>query len=116
MADPSYTLEVKQNLTIKPKSFKVRVERRLGRSPMIYSVPASVLSGNLKGVNAAGGAHELSGVVGVGEGAGKKGDEGRVIHVYYGSNTGTCEGFAQRLVTDAVEHGNGHSIFFSSVI
>ena len=93
MADPEYTLQLRQALTIQPKDFRIRARRRVGRSPAIYAVPAGV-AGEI-GKEKTEAVEQSS----VGEGAEKR------LYVLYGSNTGTCEGFAQRVVEDAGEHG-----------
>ena len=99
MADPSYTLQIKQALAIKPKEFKIRVVLREGRSgaTLLASPPSSAFfkthsrapsaerlesKSNLKDVNAR-----------------------QLLYVLYGGNTGTCEMFAQRIATEAAGHG-----------
>ncbi|RSL72552.1 hypothetical protein CEP53_001056 [Fusarium sp. AF-6] len=91
--DPSYELGFKQTLTIKPKDMHMRailrdnltpttLERRLAGLPVSTTEEAN-------GVN------------------GKSADakDGVPMTVLYGSNSGTCESLAQRVATDAVEHG-----------
>ncbi|KAI8722871.1 Bifunctional cytochrome P450/NADPH--P450 reductase [Fusarium sp. LHS14.1] len=91
--DPSYELGFKQTLTIKPKDMHMRailrdnltptsLERRLAGLPVSETEEAN-------GVN------------------GKSSDakDGVPMTVLYGSNSGTCESLAQRVATDAAEHG-----------
>lgn len=91
MADPGYTLHIKQALAIKPKDFRIRVVPRQGRTAA--TLLTSVLTAPKHVAN------EQEGKVTEKEVA------GTILHVLYGGNTGTCEGFAQRLATDAAQHG-----------
>lgn len=93
MDDPSYDLQLKSTLTIKPKDFYMRATLREGWS-------ATTLE------------HSLSGSV---KAAPPKGDQilstrqvkpdGKPFTILYGSNSGTCEAFARALAADAAVHG-----------
>ncbi|KAF2447682.1 NADPH-cytochrome P450 reductase-like protein [Karstenula rhodostoma CBS 690.94] len=98
MEDPSYQLEIKQTLTIKPKGFYMRAHLRNHMSPTtleraLASTSISEHAGEKKA-----------------QGTKKKAAQGKPIAVYYGSNTGTCEALATRLASDAPNHG------FSAVV
>jgi cytochrome P450/NADPH-cytochrome P450 reductase len=99
LADPSYTLQIKQALTIKPKGLMVRAvpRRKIAPSPSIISRP---LGGD--GVSSSKEATERGTTV-----SGMK--PAKTVHVFYGSNTGTCEGLAQRVVSDAGAKGKCES-------
>jgi cytochrome P450/NADPH-cytochrome P450 reductase len=94
--DPSYTLQIKQTLTIKPKNFFMRASLREGLTPTILE-------------------HRLSGSVDTSAKAKpptngvvvpvKSQAPGKPMSIFYGSNTGTCEALAQRLASDAPSHG-----------
>ncbi|KAI3154000.1 hypothetical protein CBS147325_1092 [Penicillium roqueforti] len=98
MDNPSYDLRIKQTLTIKPKDFHMKATLRDGLDPTQLSVK---LSG--------------SAVVPPETGAGSRDRKPKVaahadgklkpMHVFYGSNTGTCEAFARRLADDATAYG-----------
>ncbi|KAF7973316.1 hypothetical protein HWV62_15559 [Athelia sp. TMB] len=90
--DPSYTLELKQALTIKPRDLKIRAALRQ-RSNKISATPSSPLKVNAGLPSQAFQlpAKDLEGLV--------------PLYVLYGSNTGTSESFAQRVVTDAPKYG-----------
>ena len=93
LADPSYTLQIKQALTIKPKGLIVRAvaRRKVFPSPYPGSIPLPKVDGPKE------------------SGVGLKGmttmEKTKTVCVLYGSNTGTCEGLAQRVVSDAAARG-----------
>ncbi|KZP32063.1 cytochrome P450 [Athelia psychrophila] len=91
MEDPGYTLELKQSLTIKPKDFRIRAAPR-SRTNRISATPSSPRT--LRGSGARAFALPTKPV----EGA-------TPLYVLYGSNTGTSESFAQRIVNDATTYG-----------
>lgn len=109
LADPHYTLQIKQALTIKPRDLMVRATVRKGRE--------HILSGGAPGgrttqvaqthgaENAAGGAPRVGPAAAAGA---------QVVHVLYGSNSGTCEAFAQRLASDAASHGKRFSYSYAA--
>ncbi|KAJ5115834.1 Oxidoreductase FAD/NAD(P)-binding [Penicillium angulare] len=97
MANPSYDLRIKQTLTIKPKDFEMKASLRGGLDP-------TKLSMSLSGTPAAA---EDSGIAGRERNQKPVPTSGNLkpMHIFYGSNTGTCEAFARRLADDAVEYG-----------
>ncbi|KAK4445413.1 cytochrome P450 [Podospora aff. communis PSN243] len=95
MADEGYELQIKQTLTTKPKGFYMRARVREGVSVGELGVR---LGGGF--VNGSGAGAVKGGVKGEVKGGG-----GKPMSVYYGSNTGTCEAFAERLAADAVLRG-----------
>ncbi|KAF3936027.1 hypothetical protein ABW19_dt0206578 [Dactylella cylindrospora] len=94
MADSSYKLAIKQTLTIKPKDFKMKARLRHGMTPI-----------NLQHFLGGGAQTEVTkaGINGTSE---DKDDNTKLpMHIFFGSNTGTCEAFANRLAADALNHG-----------
>ncbi|EUC54437.1 cytochrome P450 family:NADPH-P450 family reductase [Rhizoctonia solani AG-3 Rhs1AP] len=90
-SDPAYNLQLKQTLTLKPKNFTFRATSRQG-APCFTGIAPSASSdvtghSSLKGV-----AQNVSG-------------SGVLLYVLYGSNTGSCEGFAQQLASGAGAKG-----------
>ncbi|KAJ7027601.1 fatty acid hydroxylase [Mycena alexandri] len=96
VADPSYTLQLKQTLTIKPKGFHIYARRRTD-NPMFYATPSSSLK--------AGNAQTTSSPAPNVDPAAMK-----PLYVFYGSNTGTSEAFAQRIANEAPSYGFRSSI------
>ncbi|KAJ5998766.1 Oxidoreductase FAD/NAD(P)-binding [Penicillium sp. IBT 35674x] len=97
MANPSYDLRIKQTLTIKPKDFEMKASLRGGLDPTHLSMR---LSGTPDAAKASdlGNREKRHKPIPVGA-------ELKNMHIFYGSNTGTCEAFARRLADDAVEYG-----------
>lgn len=93
MVDPSYNLELKQALTIKPTGFYIRAIPRAGRRTL------SSRSSTLKSPQDLP-APTLSTAQVVGDA-----DLKQKLYVLYGSNTGTSEAFAQRIASEAPAHG-----------
>ncbi|KAF2866675.1 cytochrome P450 [Massariosphaeria phaeospora] len=95
MEDPSYNLQIKQTLTIKPKGFYMRAHLRNHMSAT--ALERSLASTSIK----------ETGTANPGPGAAdkKKTVQGKPIVVLYGSNTGTCEALANRIASDAGDHG-----------
>ena len=96
MHDPSYNLVIKQTATIKPKDFYMKASLRHGNS-------ATKLEQALRGGNVVtADDHEKSKPTSkIAEPASK----GKPMALFYGSNTGTCESFANRLAGSASSHG-----------
>ncbi|KAF1911690.1 cytochrome P450 [Ampelomyces quisqualis] len=94
MEDASYQLQIKQTLTMKPKDFHMRAHLRNGVSAT--SLERALLSASV---------NESPPVKGGQEVRKEKAPKGKPIAIYYGSNTGTCEALANRLASDAVNHG-----------
>ncbi|KAK1826130.1 putative bifunctional P-450:NADPH-P450 reductase [Podospora conica] len=99
MDDPTYKLQFKQTLTTKPKNFYMRAAVRGGLTATELShrlsgtAAAPVTNGVARGTSRPGGTKN------------EKQRQGKPMSIYYGSNTGTCEAFAQRLAADANLHG-----------
>ncbi|RSM03775.1 hypothetical protein CEP52_007182 [Fusarium oligoseptatum] len=91
--DPSYELGFKQTLTIKPKDMHMRAILRDNLTP-------TTLERRLAGLSVSE-TEEANGVNGKSTDA----KDGVPMTVLYGSNSGTCESLAQRVATDAAEHG-----------
>jgi cytochrome P450 / NADPH-cytochrome P450 reductase len=95
LADPSYTLQLKSALTIKPKDFHIRAAVRRGREHV-------GLLGNRESTKSKeGGMAAAAAAVG----ATSVKEDAQVVYVLYGSNSGSSEAFAQRLAGDAATHG-----------
>ncbi|KAK0452920.1 fatty acid hydroxylase [Desarmillaria tabescens] len=92
LVDPSYTLEITQAITIKPKNLRIYAKPRQQQLPRRRSLtpdrkidcPVSLLESN----------RHLK----------------RPLYVYYGSNTGSSEAFARTIAREAHEHGFRSSI------
>ncbi|CAK1356734.1 unnamed protein product [Cercospora beticola] len=96
MADPSYELQVKSTLTIKPANFRMKVKRRQGKSVYV-GIPGGVQKSDKKS------AHSK-----VDEPVQAK--SGKPLSIYFGGNSGTCEALAQGLETAAKDRGFKTSI------
>ncbi|KAK7065087.1 fatty acid hydroxylase [Favolaschia claudopus] len=94
-ADPSYTLQLKQTLTIKPKGFYIHARRRTDNQHLFYATPSSALK--LSGASTSGPTPTT-------------GTDGTPLYVFYGSNTGTSEAFAQRIAIEGPSNGFRSSI------
>jgi cytochrome P450 / NADPH-cytochrome P450 reductase len=94
LVDPSYTLELKQALTIKPKGLKIRATLRT-TPRRLSTTPSSPLTAT---------AHKPSPHVHA-----QAADGIMPLYVLYGSNTGTSEAFAQRIASDASAYGQSVS-------
>ena len=97
MDDPSYQLRLKQSVTIKPDGFYIRAYPR-NRKARLYTTPsgAKLLRGNTKQKPSLASSAVPS--------------SSQPLYVLYGSNSGTAEGFAQRVASDAPAHGFRPSI------
>lgn len=98
--DPSYTLRLKQTVTIKPVGFYIRAYPRK-RSTRLYTTPSSAklptqVNGLASASTFASVPSDMSGKT--------------PLYLLYGSNSGTCESFAQRIASDAPGHGFRPSI------
>ena len=98
--DPSYTLRLKQTVTIKPVGFYIRAYPRKG-STRLYTTPSSAKLPT-----------QVNGLVSASTFASVPSDmSGKTpLYLLYGSNSGTCESFAQRIASDAPGHGFRPSI------
>ena len=93
MDDPSYDLQLKATLTIKPNNFNIRSTLREGWT-------ATKIEQNLSGSIRSGQSDRHTSSA-----AEPANDNGIPFTVLYGSNSGTCEAFAQTLAADAASHG-----------
>ncbi|EKM58057.1 uncharacterized protein PHACADRAFT_139651 [Phanerochaete carnosa HHB-10118-sp] len=91
--DPSYELELKQSLTIKPAHFYVHALPRQGEPHPLATPSAATFSLHAQEASKAS--------LPVSPGAEAK----QPMYVLYGSNTGTSESFAQHIANDAAMHG-----------
>ncbi|KAF2809760.1 cytochrome P450 [Mytilinidion resinicola] len=101
MDDPSYELQIKSTLTIKPKDFYMRASLRPGITPTSLQQSLSALLGETK-VGELQEAHESK--------EPKQDGNCKKLTILYGSNTGTCQALAQRLTSDARQHGYEASV------
>ncbi|KAF7375722.1 Fatty acid hydroxylase [Mycena sanguinolenta] len=95
LVDPSYTLRVKETLTIKPEGLRIRATLR-NTGVHLYASPSSTLMAS----------RDTEPVPKVQTPKG----EGLPFYVLYGSNTGTSEAFAQRIANEAPSYGFRPSI------
>ncbi|KAF2088699.1 cytochrome P450 [Saccharata proteae CBS 121410] len=98
--DPSYTLQFKQTLTIKPKDFAMRATLRNKLTPTqlehaLQTTSLSEMDVSAAGAKRTGAVSKPAAAVSTGVG----------LSIFYGSNTGTCEALARRLAGDAAAHG-----------
>jgi len=95
--DPSYTLRLKQTVTIKPDGFSIRAYPRK-RSARLYTTPSSAkLPAQIN--------HAVPATTASPDVSGKT-----PLYILYGSNSGTCESFAQRIASDGPAYGFRPSI------
>ncbi|KAI9067866.1 fatty acid hydroxylase [Trametes sanguinea] len=94
MHDPSYSLELKQSMTIKPKGFYIHAIPRK-RSTGIPLAPSR--SSPLNSTTVVSDAAKQNGNA--------KAEPKQKLYVMYGSNTGTSQTFAQRVASDAPSYG-----------
>lgn len=89
--DPTYDLQIKSTLTIKPKGFRIRAIPRVGK-PKLYVTPSrSVLQPEPSSDNVVRASKPQTGA--------------QPLYVLYGSNTGSSEAFAQRVASTASKSG-----------
>ncbi|CAE6373196.1 unnamed protein product [Rhizoctonia solani] len=87
--DKSYTLQLKQTLTLKPKDFTFHAIPRKGApSFSVAAASSQTTNGSAPGKEVVGGE-----------------SKGAPLYVFYGSNTGSCEGFAQNIASEAAGKG-----------
>ncbi|PHH85154.1 hypothetical protein CDD83_829 [Cordyceps sp. RAO-2017] len=92
-ADPSYNLEIQQNLTIKPKDFYMKASLRHGMSPTELEQRLAGKGGGVRDRQ-----EQPSKII-------ASSAQGKPLAVYYGSNSGTCKAMAQQVAVDAPRHG-----------
>jgi len=93
LVDPSYTLELKQALTIKPKGLMIRATLRTTPCRLSAAPSSSLKVEDIKAHLPA--SHQHAGAA----------DGTTPLYILYGSNTGTSEAFAQRIASDAPIYG-----------
>ena len=103
MDDPTYTLQLKQTLTIKPKDFYIHAIPRKDK-PKIITAPSTVIS-QAMGIPS----NLTTSLVSDGNAVGKA---AQPLYILYGSNTGSSEAFAQRIASDAPSHGMSRKYTF----
>ena len=96
--DAQYDLQIKSTLTIKPNHFYMHAQLRHGRTATQLE---QILSSN------GGAVKSQQPTKPEGEAARTSADDktGQPLTILYGSNTGTCQAFAQGLAADAPSHG-----------
>lgn len=94
--DPSYELELKQSLTIKPAHFYVHAIPRSGK-PQLLATPSTT--------NFLGHSQENKHDAAAGLPSAPGTEAKQPLYVLYGSNTGTSESFAQRIANVAASYG-----------
>ncbi|KAI8976616.1 fatty acid hydroxylase [Trametes punicea] len=93
MHDPSYNLELKQSMTIKPKGFYIHaIPRNRSNSPISFSRSSSLLGPSQVPDATPQNGHATT-------------EPKQKLYIVYGSNTGTSQTFAQRIASDAPSHG-----------
>ncbi|KAF8713414.1 cytochrome P450, partial [Rhizoctonia solani] len=88
--DPTYNLQLKQTLTLKPKNFTLRAIPRKDAPSFAINATSSISDTGKAPPQNIGQNDSGSGVP---------------LYVLYGSNTGSCEGFAQQISSGAVAKG-----------
>lgn len=97
--DPTYKLKIKHLLTIKPEGFKIRAKLRQDRNATAFHKSLRVVADEKS--SATSGAKKSPQPSG-GEGTQQ---DNRLIHIFYGSETGTCEALAQHLASEMSMRG-----------
>ncbi|KAJ6522368.1 fatty acid hydroxylase [Mycena vulgaris] len=101
LVDPSYTLQIKQTLTVKPKGLHIHAAPRSGGVHLQATPSSALIAGRHD--------HDVGKSSGAETESGSKGT-GPPLYVLYGSNTGTSEAFAQRIANEAPSYGFRPSI------
>lgn len=99
LENAKYELQLKQTLTIKPKDFYMHAKLRHG---LTATQLERSLSSSITDPQAQAGKNHGAGDAAKPTATGKP---GKPMTVLYGSNTGTCQAFAQRVASDAPAHG-----------
>lgn len=97
MDNPTYDLRIKQTLTIKPKDFYIKASLRDGLDPTQLGLVLSGTPGSSENKSATDRPKKPKQAPADGK--------MKPMHIFYGSNTGTCEAFARRLADDASGYG-----------
>lgn len=90
--DPSYQLHIKQTLTIKPADLFIKASLRDGIDPVYLE--KQLFSGT-----------PIPSVKSKQQGKQQLAPSGKPMSIFYGSNSGTCEGLSQTLAGAAASHG-----------
>lgn len=96
MADPSYDLEIRQTLTVKPDHFKIIARPRKDKH---QSLLAELISGGKTGS-----AHKEEHKAAAVSASAPAGSAGK-LYVLYGSNSGSCEGLANEISSNGSAKG-----------
>jgi hypothetical protein len=96
LVDPSYTLQIKQTLTVKPKGLYIHAAPRAGKVSLLATPSSALIASRHDELGASSGSAQV-------ESAGT--GVGLPLYVLYGSNTGTSEAFAQRVANEAPSYG-----------
>lgn len=96
MADPDYDLQLKSTLTIKPYQFRFKVRRRPGKS-LLTGIPGGVPS---QAAEKHKDQHEAAN-----KPKGSTDGERKLVNVFFGGETGTCESLAQALSDKGADYG-----------
>lgn len=97
MDNPTYDLRIKQTLTIKPKDFYIKASLRNGLDPTQLGLALSGTPGSSENKSSTDRPKKPKQTPADGK--------MKPMHIFYGSNTGTCEAFARRLADDASGYG-----------
>ena len=95
LADPAYDLEIKSTLTVKPVGFFMKVRRRPGRS-LLTGIPGGAPTEMAQNQRREDEKRREASAAATAEQKAK---------IFYGGNSGTCEGFAQSLQATLSERG-----------
>lgn len=98
--DPKYEMQIQQTLTIKPKNFFMRASLRNG-------ITATQLQDQLQSSSSLNDELRHRKINGV---KATPSDDPNSITILYGSNTGTCQAFAQKLASQAAQFGYTTSV------
>ncbi|EJT49272.1 cytochrome P450 [Trichosporon asahii var. asahii CBS 2479] len=97
MADPEYDLAIKQTLTIKPKDFNIIAHPRKNKNQSLLSELLAGGTASTKNDKVDTASHQQSSAA-----VAKNGEK---MYVYYGSNSGSCEGLAREVAAEAKAKG-----------
>ena len=96
--DPSYQLQIRETLSIKPKDFYMHATLREGMDPT--DLERSLFAGDSSAKAKSGNVMSLS----------NDSRPKKPMSIFYGSNTGTCEALAQSLAKSAAGRGFGAKV------
>jgi len=88
--DPSYTLKIRETLTLKPEGLRIRARARRAAGSLLRSAVPAAPQGTLTLQSAP---------------RSSAGADATPLLILYGSNTGSSEAFANRIAGDAPSHG-----------